>query len=67
VSIPHAHFPRTLSAFVILVVAPAHDALMVEGSAEAIDDVVAQTQAPMTEASAVVLAGFRLRSDVNIV
>ena len=49
------------------VVAPVHDALMVEGPADAIDEVVARTQEAMAEASAVVLAGFRLRSDVRIV
>jgi hypothetical protein len=49
------------------VVAPVHDALMVEGPVDAIDDVVARTQAAMAEASAVVLAGFRLRSDARIV
>ncbi len=47
------------------VVAPVHDALMVEGPADAIDDVVARTQEAMAEA--VVLAGFRLRTDSKIV
>ncbi len=47
--------------------APVHVALMVEGRADAIDDFVAQTQDAMAEASAIVLAGFRLRSDVKIV
>ena len=47
--------------------APVHDALMVEGPVDAIDDVVARTQAAMAEASEVVLAGFRLRSDAKIV
>jgi DNA polymerase-1 len=51
----------------VSVVAPVHDALMVEGSADAIDDVVARTQEAMAEASEVVLSGFRLRSDVKIV
>ena len=49
------------------VVAPVHDALMVEGPADSIDDVVARTQEAMAEASAIVLAGFRLRSDVKVV
>src|SRR5215468_9676931 len=49
------------------VVAPVHDALMVEGPADAIDDVVARTLAAMAEASAVVLDGYRLRSDAWIV
>jgi hypothetical protein len=51
----------------IAVCAPVHDALLVEGSVEEIQDVVAQTQAVMAEASRVVLAGFELRSDAKIV
>ena len=49
------------------VVAPVHDALMIEGPADAIEDIVARTQEAMAEASAVVLDGFRLRSDASIV
>jgi DNA polymerase I len=49
------------------VVAPVHDALMIEGPADAIDEIAARTQEAMAEASAVVLDGFRLRSDANIV
>jgi hypothetical protein len=49
------------------VVAPVHDALMIEGPADSIEEIVAQTQEAMAEASAIVLDGFRLRSDVNIV
>jgi DNA polymerase I-like protein with 3'-5' exonuclease and polymerase domains len=49
------------------VVAPVHDALMVEGPAEAIDEIVTRTQETMAEASAFVLNGFRLRSDAKIV
>jgi hypothetical protein len=49
------------------VVGPVHGALMVEGPADAIDDVVARTQEAMAEASAIVLGGFRLRSDPKIV
>jgi DNA polymerase-1 len=48
-------------------VAPIHDALMVEGPADAVDDIVARTREAMAEASAVVLDGFRLRSDAVIV
>src|SRR5262249_23268040 len=51
----------------VSVVAPVHDALLVEGSADAIDDVVARTQEAMAEGSEVVLAGFRLRSDAKVV
>jgi DNA polymerase-1 len=49
------------------VVAPVHDALMVEGPADAIDDIVARTQEAMADASAIILDGFRLRSDASIV
>jgi hypothetical protein len=51
----------------VSVVAPIHDALLVEGSVDAIDEVVARTQEAMAKASEVVLAGFRLRSKVKIV
>ncbi len=51
----------------ISVVASVHDALMVEGSADAIDEIVARTQGAMAEASEIVLAGFRLRSEAKIV
>jgi hypothetical protein len=51
----------------ISVVAPVHDALLIEASADAIDEAVARTQAAMAEASEVVLSGFRLRSDAKIV
>jgi hypothetical protein len=49
------------------VVAPVHDALMVEGPTDAIDEIVALTQEAMAEASAIVLGGFQLRSDAKIV
>lgn len=51
----------------IRVCAPVHDALLVEGSSDDINDVVAETQAAMAEASRVVLSGFELRSDAKIV
>jgi hypothetical protein len=51
----------------IEVCAPVHDALLVEGAAGEIQDVVAATQDAMAEASRVVLAGFELRSDAKIV
>ena len=51
----------------IEVCAPVHDALLVEGPADEIQDVVAETQWAMAEASRVVLAGFELRSDAKIV
>jgi hypothetical protein len=51
----------------ISVIAPVHDALLVEGPIDAIDEVVARTQEAMAEASEVVLSGFRLRSDAKVV
>jgi hypothetical protein len=51
----------------VSVVAPVHDALLIEASADAIDEAVARTQEAMAEASEVVLAGFRLRSDARVV
>ena len=49
------------------VCAPVHDALLVEGPADSIVDVVATTRAAMAEASAIVLNGFRLRTDAEII
>ena len=51
----------------VAVAAPVHDAILVESSADLIEDVVAETQQAMREASAVVLDGFALRSDRMIV
>lgn len=51
----------------IQVCAPVHDAVLVEGRIDLIDQVVADTQAAMAEASRVVLDGFELRSDAEIV
>jgi hypothetical protein len=51
----------------ISIVAPVHDAVMVEGPADSIDEILARTQGAMAEASEIVLAGFRLRSDARIV
>lgn len=48
-------------------IAPVHDAVLVEGPAESIDDTVARTQAAMAEASEIILDGFSLRSDAKIV
>jgi hypothetical protein len=49
----------------IEVVAPVHDAVMVEGPAGSIDEVVAATQDTMAEASEIVLDGFRLRTEAK--
>jgi DNA polymerase-1 len=47
--------------------APVHDAVMVEGPADEIDRVVAETGAAMAEASRVVLRGFEIGADAKIV
>ena len=49
------------------VVAPVHDAVLVEGPADAIDAIVARAQAAMAGASEIILGGFRLRSDAKVV
>jgi hypothetical protein len=51
----------------IEVAAPVHDALLVEGSAEDIDEVVVRTQEAMRQASELVLPGFPLRTDAKVV
>ncbi len=51
----------------IRVCAPVHDALLVEGADAEIDDDVRATQAAMQEASATVLDGFVLRTDVKVI
>ena len=51
----------------IVVCCPVHDALLVEGPADGIGDVVARTQQAMEEASALVLPGFPLRTDAKVV
>jgi DNA polymerase I-like protein with 3'-5' exonuclease and polymerase domains len=51
----------------VSVVAPVHDALMVEAFDWEIDQVAAETQRAMADASAAVLGGFRLRSECRII
>ena len=51
----------------IAVCCPVHDALLVESSLADIDATVAATQAAMVEASRVMLDGFALRSDAEVV
>jgi hypothetical protein len=51
----------------IRVCAPVHDALLVEGPADQIEDIVARTQAIMRQASEVVLNGFTLRTEARII
>lgn len=49
------------------VCAPVHDAVLVEGPADSMADVVATAQAAMGEASRVVLDGFELATDACVV
>jgi hypothetical protein len=51
----------------VRVVAPVHDALLIEAPLEAIDEAVRETRRAMKEASQVVLGGFPLRTDVALV
>jgi hypothetical protein len=51
----------------ICVIAPVHDAVVIEAEAGTIAGAVAATQECMAEASEAVLNGFRLRTDVEIV
>jgi DNA polymerase-1 len=47
--------------------APVHDAVVVEGPADTINDVVAQARGIMAEASKIVLGGFEIGTDAEIV
>jgi hypothetical protein len=51
----------------IQVCAPVHDALLIEAEMDRIEQVAAQTQAIMREASELVLPGFPLRSEAKII
>jgi hypothetical protein len=51
----------------VAVVAPIHDALLIEAPLDELDQVVAETQAAMAAASRIVLTGFELRSDVKLI
>ena len=51
----------------IQVCAPIHDAILIEAPLAELDEAVANTQTLMAEASAIVLSGFRLRSDAEII
>lgn len=51
----------------VRVCAPVHDALLIEASLVDLDAALATTQGAMSDASAAVLGGFRLRSDVKVI
>ena len=51
----------------VRVVAPVHDALLIEAPAEAIEEAVEVTRGQMAEASRVILDGFAVDTDVEVV
>ncbi len=51
----------------IRVCAPVHDAILIEAPLNELDRAIEQTKAIMAEASAIVLDGFRLSSDAEII
>ena len=51
----------------IIVCAPVHDAILIEAPLDQLDHVIEQTKMIMSEASAIVLNGFRLNSDAEII
>ncbi|MGD0661676.1 MAG: DNA polymerase [Syntrophorhabdales bacterium] len=51
----------------IRVCAPVHDALLIEAPLGELDETIAATQEAMARASALVLGGFRLRSEAKVV
>ena len=51
----------------ICICCPVHDAVLIEASADRINDAVAETQEIMKEASRIVLGGFELGSDAKVV
>ena len=51
----------------IIVCAPVHDAILIEAPLDQLDHVIEQTKMIMSEASAIVLYGFRLNSDAEII
>jgi DNA polymerase family A len=57
----------TLTESGVAVCAPVHDALLVEGPADRVDEVVNRTEAVMREASEMVLDGFPLRTEPKVV
>ena len=51
----------------IRVCAPVHDAILIEAPLETLDDTIQAAQAAMAEASRIVLDGFQLSTDVDVV
>jgi hypothetical protein len=51
----------------IRVCCPVHDALLIEAPSDEIDEVVVETQSLMEEASRVVLDGFTIRTEAQVI
>ena len=51
----------------IRVCAPIHDAVLIEGPIDQAEEIVSKAQQCMREASKIILNGFELESDVNLV
>ena len=51
----------------VQICAPVHDALLIEAPLDVLDEVVAQIQQIMKEASSIILGGFELATDVKFV
>jgi DNA polymerase-1 len=51
----------------VKVCAPVHDAILIEAPLDELEAAVDQAQAAMTEASELVLSGFRLRSEAKVI
>lgn len=66
-----AEMLRMACAFIdeagIELVAPVHDAVLIEADVAEIDDAVAQTRRLMQRASRVILGGFEVRTDADVV
>lgn len=51
----------------IKICAPVHDAILIEAPLDQLDNAIEKTKALMSEASAIVLNGFRLASDAEVI
>lgn len=51
----------------INICAPVHDAVLIEAPLEFLSEIISKTQQIMTRASEIVLGGFQLRSDVDVI
>ena len=51
----------------ITVCAPVHDAILIEAPLDQLDQIIEQTKAIMADASDIVLDGFRLNSDADVI